>query len=195
MEKVYEEFFNKNRTLYSLDGELDPKLYQDLTERFASQIKNIEWNIICDSYVAVEDADFRENYILRLNHLAYWWHAQRKEAYWKAHPLFDIASKNENIKIYVSKKRIEPHFFIGKENNDLLVEEVHQELQESIPRVYLNSDIACGGYLRFWNDLIKNCTLWDKNKVSVDFKPRTIFEQENKVLEELNQEDKVTILD
>ncbi|MBS3167460.1 hypothetical protein J4403_04640 [Candidatus Woesearchaeota archaeon] len=195
MEKVYEEFFNKNRTLYSLDGELDPKLYSGLIERFSSEIKNINWNIICDPYVAVEDEIFRKYHKIRSNELAYWWFAEKSEDFWKAHPLFDLAHNNNKIKIMVSKQRIEPHFLMGSESNALLVEEPHLELEEVISKKYLNNQESYDNYLQIWKNKLKNCYDWQEKSKRVFFKPRTIFEQENKVLEELNQEDKVTILD
>ena len=188
MKKIYEEFFKKNKTLYSLDGELDPSFYSKLIKKFSSEIKNLEWNIICDPYVAVEDDMFRKHHNLRLDGLGYWWFAKKKDEWWKSHPLFDLAHDNKNIKIYISKKRIEPHFLIGKENNDLLVEEIHNELEKNISKVYLNNKVACDGYLRFWKDLLIQCKYFDKNLIS--FKPRTIFEQEISLEKEIDSDSK-----
>lgn len=172
IERYHKELFIKNNEIYLLAGELNPKYYKPLAEKYYSFIKDKDINVICGPYISVEDELFRKYHDIDKNHLGNWWYAKKKGEWWKVHPVFEIAHKENNINLYIIKHRYEPHFSIGVDTNDVLVEAPHKELDEGRAKIHYDDEDLAHQYLEKWHEIKdKKCYKWDWENDEVIFKP------------------------
>jgi len=61
--------------------------------------------------------------------------------------VFEIAHKENNINLYIIKHRYEPHFSIGVDTNDVLVEAPHKELDEGRAKIHYDDEDLAHQYL------------------------------------------------
>lgn len=169
--KLYKTFFSENKEIYLLAGELNPSFYKRLIEDCFPFDKDSSINIICGPFISVEDDLFRQYHDIHDNHLGNWWYAKRKGDWWKMHPVFEKAYLSGNINIYVIKQRYEPHFLIGLDQNLTLVEEPHDELDESEATIYYNDQKRTQELLKKWNNFKSKCYKWNEKSDKRLFKP------------------------
>ena len=186
---LYKKFFQENKEIYLLAGELNPDFYNHIIEEYYPLAKDASINIICGPYISVEDKLFLKYHDVQNDRLGNWWYAKRKDEWWKAHPMFKAADENNNIELYIIRNRYEPHFFIGVESNDVVVEDPHEELQEGGATVYLGNPEKTKEYISIWNQIKeRKCFKWDKNIEERLFKPISKIERELELGEKINKE-------
>lgn len=186
---IYKSSLLKNKEIYFLAGELNPEFYNGIIDECYDLIKDATVNVICGPYVSVEDDLFREYYEIQGNRLGNWWYAKRRGEWWKIHPIFNKAHDNKNIKIYITKKRQEPHFFVGADNSDILIEDSHEELNEAHAKIYLNDKEKANNYINKWNEIKENtCVEFDWESEKRLFKPIYKFKRELDLKEEIEKD-------
>jgi len=176
---LYRKFFEENKRIYLLAGELNPLFYNRIINDYYTLLKDTSVNIICGPYISVEDKLFREYHDIRHDFLGYWWFTKEKGEWWKVHPVFEAAYQNDNVKIHIIKQRYGPHFFIGVDTNDVVIENPHDELNENGAKVYFGDKRRVKEYLSKWHEIKKTkCFEWDKKYRKGLFKPVSAIQKE-----------------
>lgn len=189
IKSLYGRFFQDNRKIYLLAGELNPSFYEPLIKKYYHLMEDKTIHIICGPYISVKDELFQKYYNIHNNHLRNWWYAEEKGERWKIHPVFEAAYQNNNINIYIIKQRYEPHFALGLDTKDVFVEDPHDELSEDKVTIHFDDEKLLQQYIDTW-DRIKNekCYKWNKEPVRRLFKPVYKIKRELELQKKIREE-------
>lgn len=190
LDQLYKNLFEQNEEIFLVAGELNPYFYKQIIDEYSCLLKKISINIICGPYIAVKDELFQKYHDIHNNKLANWWYAKKKDQWWKAHPVFELAYENSNVNINIIKPRCENHFCFGTNTRDIFFEERYEELSLNKGKLCRGNERLTNYYLRLWQTLKeKRCYKWDKEKPEeTPFKPLYVIGREKEIEKELKKE-------
>lgn len=185
--QLYKNFFEQNKEIFLVAGELNPYFYEHIINNYSSLLKNISINIICGPYIAVKDEFFQKYHDIYNNNLANWWYAKKKGEWWKAHPVFEFAYENTNVNINIIKPRCENHLCFGTDTKDIFFEERHDEVSLKGGKLCRSNKRLTEQYRKLWQAIKEHrCYAWNKEKPEgTPFKPFYVINREIELKKEL----------
>lgn len=154
IQKIRDNIFNSSAILYSVAGELRPSYYKVFLKYGDETLKSKTIFIIGGPEIAIEDEMFEKYHDE---------HGNKRDEWWKAHPVLEAAHKGL-VRLYLKQdKREENHYFVGISNELLYTEYPHRPMGGNGGEIHHNDQRMCDIYRQRLRNLLKSgrVVMWD----------------------------------